>query len=125
MNLLSSVQRNIFVKLMEKLERHTAVCNIQPFSQYFWLLRSQKVGFRLNLVNFCRHGQHHITKCDELPFLQCSRVPLPSENLSGLCNHTQSVPCTDIKRLKRKGKRRGIERPMTMRLNHGLNPKTV
>ena len=74
MNLLSSVQRNIFVKLMEKLERHTAVCNIQPFSQYFWLLRSQKVGFRLNLVNFCRHGQHHITKCDELPFLQCSRV---------------------------------------------------
>lgn len=123
MNLLSSVQRNSFVKLMEKL-KSTAICNIQTLLPVFLAFEKPESGFQTSLVNFCRRGQHHIKRA-EAPFLWCSRVPPPSENLSGLCQPSRSVQCTDIKELKRKGKRKGMERPMTMRLTHGLNPKTV
>ena len=46
MNLLSSVQRNIFVKLMEKLEKHTAICNIQTLLPVFLAFEKPESGFQ-------------------------------------------------------------------------------
>lgn len=103
MNLLCSIQRNVF---MEKLEKRTAVCNIQTLlpvllaAEDFDSITSENV---MKHLSYGAHICHHLLKTFQ-----------------------DSVQCRDIKRLKRKGKRiKGKERPMTVSLNRDLNPKTV